>query len=303
LELRTTDLNQVIAGIERMLRRLLGEDIEMRVALAADLGAVQADPGQIEQVVMNLAVNARDAMPSGGTLTIETMNVELDEGYVTAHAAGTPGRYVLLAVADTGCGMDAEIQRRIFEPFFTTKGQGKGTGLGLATCHGIVSQTGGHIGVYSEPGRGTVFKVYLPRTDGAAMSEVEIPTEATRRGREAVLLVEDDPALRSAVQRMLSTQGYRVVVARDSAEAIELAHRHAAELALLVTDVVMPQISGPEVAKAVQSHVPQIKILFMSGYTDHSAFANGVLSPTVNFIQKPFSPQALAKKVRDALER
>jgi len=303
LEFRVTDLNRVVSGVERMLRRLIGEDIELLFLAGANLGTVEADTGQLEQVIMNLAVNARDAMPLGGKLTIETSNIDLDGEYPSAHAAGKPGPYVLLTVSDTGTGMDAETQRRIFEPFFSTKEQGKGTGLGLATCHGIVTQSGGHIGVYSEPGHGTVFKVYLPRVSGEATVKAEpsAPKE-TPAGRETVLLVEDDPPLRAAVQRMLTAQGYRVLIARHSAEASELALKEGSALSLLITDVVMPVVSGPEVAKAVQVHVPKIKVLFMSGYTDHAVLRNGELNNSVGFIQKPFSSQALAKKVRETLD-
>ena len=303
LEFRVTDLNRVVSGVERMLRRLIGEDIELAFVPGAELGRVHADAGQIEQVVMNLAVNARDAMPLGGKLTIETDNVELDASYQSAHAASAAGSYVVLAVSDTGSGMDAETQRRIFEPFFTTKEQGKGTGLGLATCHGIVAQTGGHIGVYSELGRGTVFKVYLPRVDVEAgvAPQTELLSE-TPRGRETVLLVEDDPPLRAAVQRMLAAQGYQVLIARHGAEAAELAGLHRASITLLITDVVMPLLSGPDVARSVRAHVPSVKVLFMSGYTDHAVLRNGELEQAISFIQKPFTAHALAKKVRETID-
>jgi two-component system cell cycle sensor histidine kinase/response regulator CckA len=291
-----------VRGVERMLRRLIGEDIELTVVLSDDLGTVQVDGGQLEQVLLNLAVNARDAMPVGGKLTIETTNVELDAAYQAVHALAAAGRYVQLAVSDTGCGMDAETQRRIFEPFFTTKDAGKGTGLGLATSHGIIAQSGGHIGVYSELGCGSVFKVYLPRVDAPAVTEAAAVRTSDLTGRETVLLVEDDPPLRTAVQRMLAAQGYTVLPARSGDEAAELARTHGPNIALLVTDVVMPQMSGPDVARSVREHAPEIKVLFMSGYTDHAVLANGVLTPNVNFVQKPFSPQTLAKKVREALD-
>lgn len=302
LEVRVTDLNRVVAGIERMLRRLIGEDIELNVALSPDLGNVQVDGGQLEQVLLNLAVNARDAMPLGGTLTIETANVELDATYQAGHARVTPGAYVLLAVSDTGSGMDPETQRRIFEPFFTTKEPGKGTGLGLATTHGIVAQSGGHIGVYSELGRGTVFKVYLPRIAASVSARPLASATQDLTGHETLLLVEDDPPLRSAVQRMLAAQGYTVLPARSGADATELAQLHGSKIALLITDVVMPKMSGPDVAHSVRAHIPGIRVLFMSGYTDHAVLANGMLTPDVNFVQKPFSPQVLARKVRQALE-
>jgi PAS domain S-box-containing protein len=302
LEFRISDLNEVVAGVERMLRRLIGEDIEMSVLLADDLGRAKVDAGQIEQVLMNLAVNARDAMPRGGKLTVETSNAELDAEYQSRHATGAPGRYVVLSVSDSGTGMDAETQRRIFEPFFTTKEQGKGTGLGLATCHGIVTQSGGHIGVYSELGQGSVFKVYLPRVDPDGVADqLWTKPKAEPGGQETVLLVEDDPPLRAAVQRMLASQGYRVLAARHGQEATQLALKHGDEIALLITDVVMPNLSGPEVAKSVKAHVPNLKVLFMSGYTDHAVLRSGELNAAVNFLQKPFSSHALTRKVREAI--
>jgi len=302
LELRVTDLNQIISNLERMLRRLIGEDVEFQVHLSPKLGHVHVDPGQIEQVLLNLAVNARDAMPQGGTLTIETSNTEIDEDYRTTHGAPRAGQYVVIAVSDTGIGMNEETQRRIFEPFFTTKEPGKGTGLGLATTHGIVTQCGGQISVYSELGRGTVFKVYLPQVDEPLASKAVSATESTHAGRELVLLVEDDPPLRSAVQRMLSGRGYRVLSARDGREAVELARANADDLSLLLTDVIMPQVSGPAVAEAIREHVPKIKVLYMSGYTDHAVLAGGVLNREHHFIQKPFAAAALALKVRQTLE-
>jgi PAS domain S-box-containing protein len=302
LELRITELNPVISNIERMLRRLIGEDIELTVRLSPDLGNVQVDQGQIEQVLLNLAVNARDAMPRGGKLLIETANVDLDGGYRATHPEASLEHYVVITVTDTGLGMDAETQRRIFEPFFTTKELGKGTGLGLATCHGIVSQSGGHIGVYSELGCGTVFKVYLPRVDEAPKAASKVLLASPDRGDELVLLVEDDLPLRAAVRRMLLACGYRVLVANDCFGAIELAKAHRDEVALLLADVVMPQMNGPELAEAVFEWAPRAKVLFMSGYTDHGAFNAGLIDDAVRFIQKPFSPYALGKKVREALD-
>jgi len=301
LELRVTDLNQVISNVEKMLRRLIGEDIDFQVKLDPKLGHVHVDPAQIEQVLLNLAVNARDAMPHGGVLTIETFNTELDDAYQSSQRPPRAGRYVVITVSDTGVGMDDATQRRIFEPFFTTKELGKGTGLGLATTHGIVTQCGGHIGVYSEVGRGTVFKVYLPVIDAPLAVRYLAPTELANGGRELVLLVEDDPPLRTAVARMLTSRGYRLLLAKDGREAIQLAAKHAGELALLVTDVIMPQVSGPAVAEAVRERVPQVKVLFMSGYTDHAVLSSGVLNRQHHFIQKPFAAAALAMKVREAL--
>jgi CheY-like chemotaxis protein len=279
-----------------MLRRLLNEDIELTVVLEPELGHAQVDAGQIEQVVMNLAVNARDAMPMGGRLTIETRNVELDG------ADGAPRRYIVIAVTDTGCGMSADTQRRMFEPFFTTKELGTGTGLGLAICHGIVSQSGGYLEVTSELGRGSVFKVFLPRCDVDIEKRTERAPGLAAGGHETVLLVEDNAPLRNAVRRMLEGGGYQVLEAQNADDAADLAQRHASALALLLTDVVMPQASGPEVARAVQRFVPEIKLLFMSGHTDHAALSNSVLEGSANFIQKPFSQQMLGKRVREAID-
>jgi two-component system, cell cycle sensor histidine kinase and response regulator CckA len=301
LELRVTDLNQVVTGVERMLRRLLGEDIELTVRLCPKLGSAQVDPVQLEQVLLNLAVNARDAMPRGGELTIETSNAELEVERQTSHGSLRAGSYVLVSVSDTGTGMDEATQRHIFEPFFTTKERGKGTGLGLATSHGIVAQSGGSFSVQSEPGRGSTFGFYLPRV--STEPERELAAEPLERdGSELILLVEDDRPLRAAVQRMLVNRGYRVLSARDPQDALDLLDKHEREISLLLTDVVMPQASGPALADAVRARAPHIKVLFMSGYTDHAVLASGVLSQTQRFIQKPFSPVALGAKVREVLE-
>lgn len=302
LTLRVIDLNDVVRGVERMLRRLIGEDIELTVLLEPSLGFVRADAGQIEQVLMNLAVNARDAMPKGGKLTIETANIELDAAYRASHATAMPGHYVAFIVSDTGIGMDSDTQRRIFEPFFTTKELGKGTGLGLATSHGIVTQSGGYIEVYSELGRGTAFKVYLPRVHHTTEPAFINSRVDALGGSELLLLVEDDPPLRAAIERMLSSRGYRVLLARDGVEAVKMAQEHGRELALLVTDVVMPNMSGPDAAQAVRAQAPHIKVLFTSGYTDHAVLSSGLLDPAVNFIQKPFSPDAIARRVREVLD-
>jgi PAS domain S-box-containing protein len=303
LELRVTDLNLVVAGMERLLRRLIGADIQMTIVLGEKLGRVRVDPGQIEQVLMNLAVNARDAMPRGGMLTIETMNVESVASSPTHDAARPGGRQVSIAVSDTGLGMDPETQRRAFEPFFTTKGLGKGSGLGLATCHGIVSQCGGHIELESQLALGSVFKVYLPQLDAEVAERERAPRLLGEeiRGNETVLLVEDDPPLCAAVRRMLTAQGYNVLVARAS-EAADLAKLHGSTVALLLTDVVMPILSGPEVARVVEQHAPYAKVLFMSGYADHGALTSGRSSQTFHFIQKPFSAKTLAQKVRETLD-
>jgi two-component system cell cycle sensor histidine kinase/response regulator CckA len=302
LELRVVELNPIIRNVERMLQRLIGEDIELLVRLDEALGHVRIDRGQIEQVLLNLAVNARDAMPKGGKLLIETANVELDPADAAGLAGVSPGRYVAITVTDTGVGMDPETQRRIFDPFFTTKELGKGTGLGLATSHGIISQFGGRILVYSEIGCGTVFKVYLPRADAQRAEAFHSVASASATGDEVVLLVEDDLPLRAAVRRMLNSFGYRVLAAKDVDDALQLARAHQTEIALLVADVVMPLLSGPELAASVARQIPAVKVLFMSGYTDHGALTRGLIEDKVHFIQKPFAPLVLAQKVREVLD-
>ena len=300
---RVLDLNTVVASVDNMLRRLIGADVALRTALASDLGAVRADPGQLEQVIMNLVVNARDAMPRGGKLTIETANAELDESYALEHPAVVAGPFVMLAVSDSGVGMDAATQARIFEPFFTTKEKGKGTGLGLATVYGIVKQSGGNIWLYSEPGRGTTFKIYLPRVDQPL--ELPAPTPAARetpRGTETVLLVEDDEAVRTLARKMLASHGYTVLAAPSGADALELAASHAGPIHLLVTDVVLPGMSGRELAARFQSVRPGLKVLYTSGYTDEAVVHHGVLDPGIAFLQKPFTSGALARKVRETLD-
>jgi nitrogen-specific signal transduction histidine kinase/CheY-like chemotaxis protein len=300
---RILDLNAVAADAEKMLRRLIGEDVALVTALDPALGTVRADPGQVEQILLNLAVNARDAMPTGGQLTIKTCNVELDDGYVQSHPDARPGPHVLMAVTDTGCGMPPEVKARIFEPFFTTKGQGKGTGLGLATVYGIVRQSGGHIGVYSEVGVGTTFKVYLPREGlpaGAAKSRSG--QLAPPQGTETVLLVEDESGVRALTRQVLSKCGYRVLEAAGAGEAVKAAAGASGPIHLLVSDVVMPGPSGRVVANRVAELHPGVRVLFMSGYTDDEVVRHGVLQEGVNFLQKPFSPIALARKVREVLD-
>jgi PAS domain S-box-containing protein len=301
LEPAIVDLNTTVAGIQKMLCRLIGEDVSLLVTPAHDLGTVRVDIGQIEQVIVNLAVNARDAMPKGGTLSIETSNVELDAEYAAGHPPVEPGRYVALTVTDTGVGMDAETQRRLFEPFFTTKELGKGTGLGLSTCYGIVRQSGGYIWVYSELGRGTVFKIYLPREDGAVEAQDPRPSATRLDGSETVLLVEDDERVRSALTRMLEAHGYRVLVSSDGAEAVTVAEAYSGPIDLVLTDVVMPSSSGPEVAERVRRHRDS-KVLFMSGYTEHAALHSGEMLRGRAFIQKPFSPSELIAKLREVLD-
>jgi two-component system cell cycle sensor histidine kinase/response regulator CckA len=304
LQPRVLDLNDVVQGLEKMLRRLIGEDVELAFAPAAGLRAVRADPGQIEQVLLNLAVNARDAMPGGGQLTIETANIELDAAYARDHAGVGPGAYVMLAVSDTGTGMDAETRSHIFEPFFTTKEPGKGTGLGLATVHGIVKQSGGHISVYSEPGRGTAFKIYLPRVESAPESpSAEVGAPQPGRAHETVLVVEDDRAVRDVVAATLIQHGYRVLQAPDGRTALKLAQKAAGQVHILLTDVVMPGMQGRELAQALAAEHSGLRVLYMSGYTDDAVIRNGVLEAGTPFLQKPFTTEALVLKVREVLDR
>jgi signal transduction histidine kinase len=303
LEPRVLDLNAVIIDLHVMLRRLIGEDVELVTEPAAHLGSVRADRGQLEQVLMNLVVNARDAMPQGGRLTIETAEMELDEGYAQARVDFKPGRYVMLAVSDTGCGMTDEIKARIFEPFFTTKEMGRGTGLGLSTVHGIVKQSEGHIEVYSELGCGTTFKVYLPRVEGAAGSVERPRTEPTRsRGQETVLVVEDEDLIRRVVCESLRSRGYSVLEARDGTEAIAICEDASLPLELLLTDVVMPLMSGPELAQRIESIRPTLPVLYMSGYTDRALIHQGLRREGSGFIQKPFTPDVLANAVREHID-
>ncbi len=309
---RVVSLNDVVANLDRMLRRLLGEDIDLRTLLRDDIGAVRADPGQLEQVVMNLAVNARDAMPTGGTLTIETANVSLDETYATEHSVVVPGPYVMLAVSDTGTGMNADTKTRAFEPFFTTKPKGKGTGLGLATVYGIVQQSGGHIWVYSEPGQGTTFKSYLPRVDAPVEPASPAPVATgSQRGSETILVVEDQDEVRKLTSKMLAARGYHVLVAASGHEALALASQleapgpaagAAQRIDLLATDVVMPGMSGREVALLLATTRPQMKVLYLSGYPDESIAHDRVLEPGAAFLQKPFTAEGLARKVREVLD-
>jgi CheY-like chemotaxis protein len=285
-----------------MLVRLIGEDVELQVALAPDLAAVRVDPGQLEQVVVNLAVNARDAMPEGGRLVIETANVELDEAYCDRHPEATPGPHVMLAVSDSGHGMADEVRQRLFEPFFTTKPMGRGTGLGLATIFGAVKQAGGSIEVYTEVDHGTAFKIYLPRVGGPAEVFVVPRSPAgPPRGDETVLLVEDEATVRDLATVLLARLGYHALVASDGLEALELARRHAAPIDLLFTDVVMPKLSGRELWERLREIHPETKVLFFSGYTE-----NGIVNPggaeILNFIGKPFTVQALAEKIRSVLD-
>jgi len=302
LQPRVLDLNVLVTDSTKMLKRLLGEDIEVITSLDPTLGHVTADAGQLHQIILNLAVNARDAMPRGGQLTIETQNVVLDEEQL--HLSLQPGAYVMLAVSDNGSGMDQETLSRIFEPFFTTKESTKGTGLGLSTVYGIVKQSGGSIFVYSEPGRGTTFQIYLPRSDKAVSATTESRVEVdTLRGSETVLVVEDEEAVRMLIEQALRKYGYRVIEATNGAEALRLCENHDPPIRLMVTDVVMPGMSGRELAARVREQLPDLRVLYMSGYTDDTVIRHGLLDASMFFLQKPFTPSALARKVRETLDQ
>jgi two-component system, cell cycle sensor histidine kinase and response regulator CckA len=302
VEPRVLDLHDVLTGMDKMLQRILGEDVELASLPPKMTGRVRADPSHIEQVILNLVVNARDAMPTGGKLTIETANVVLDESYAMSHLPTKAGPYVMLAVSDTGIGMDRETQRRIFEPFFTTKELGKGTGLGLSTVFGIVKQSGGNIWVYSEPGKGTTFKIYLPRVD-EQVDVVQPPVvPSSLRGTETILLVEDEEQVRAIALNILRRQGYQVIPAQNAGEALLISERHPGGIDLLLTDVVMPQMSGPELAQRLGATRPDMKVLCMSGYTDDSIIRHGVLETGVAFVQKPITPALLSRRVRQILD-
>jgi two-component system cell cycle sensor histidine kinase/response regulator CckA len=302
---KVLDLNAIVVNLDQLLRRLMGENIEMKTFVSKNVGAIKADPGQIEQVIMNLVVNARDALPNGGRILIETSNADLDSAYARDHNVVRPGPYVLLAVSDTGIGMTADTVAHIFEPFYTTKESGRGTGLGLSTVYGIVKQSGGYVWVYSEPGKGTTFKVYLPRVkDSVQASPAQgTPASAKRMGHETILLVEDEPAVRELTQMVLSGRGYTVIEAPTPEDAERLAGNNGAGVHLLLTDVVMPGISGRELAKRLTGRYPHLRVLYMSGYTYNVIAQNGTLEEGISFLQKPFTPQVLAEKVREALDR
>jgi two-component system cell cycle sensor histidine kinase/response regulator CckA len=302
LQPKVIDLNAVVAGAEKLLQRLIGENIELRAVLNPELCRVKADPGQIEQIIMNLAVNARDAMPSGGKLTIETSNMEFDEAYTAQHPSTRTGPHVMLAVTDTGCGMDAETKAHMFEPFFTTKEFGKGTGLGLSTVYGIVKQSGGSVWVYTEPGLGTSFKIYLACVD--AVPEIEPPNDKVMNvvaGSQTILIVEDDPALLQVTHRSLEEVGYAILEARSSKEAIDISESHTGPIHLMVTDVVLPGMSGVKLAAYLSAQRPEMKVLYVSGYTNDTVFHHGVLEPGLAFLQKPFSARTLARRVGEVL--
>jgi PAS domain S-box-containing protein len=303
-EPRDVNVNKVLDGVEKMLRRMIGEHVVLRSERAERLGIIRADPGQLEQVVANLAVNARDAMPGGGTVTISTANVMIDELFAAGHEGAVPGEYVRLRVADTGTGMTPETRRRIFEPFFTTKEVGKGTGLGLSTVFGIVHQSGGFVVVDSAPGQGTTFDVHFPCVEPRGDAAVAVGgARAENRGTETILIAEDNPQLRALTARMLTERDYIVLSAGTGDEALEIADRHAGEIDLLITDVVMPGMSGRSLAQAIRHARPGIRVLYVSGYSDDMLGQQGVLDPDIHLLAKPFTPETLADRVREVLDR
>jgi len=304
LQPHIVDLNSLLTNVDKMLRPMIGKNIELVTHLPSGLGRVNADPGQIEQVIMNLAVHARDAMPQGGQLTLEAANVELDSSYASSQESVLPGHYVMIAVSDTGIGMDAETRARVFQPFFTAKQRGEGMGLALATLYGIVRQSEGHIWVYSEPGKGTTFKVYLPRIDQAVevIAPTQVPVDDLSRGSETILLAEDEEAVCSLVRGVLESRGYDVLETKGANDALEIGERHKKHIHLLLTDVVMPQMSGKELAEHLAPLHPETKVLYMSGYADHAVVQHGLLNPGTVFLQKPFTPDALTLKVREVLD-
>jgi two-component system cell cycle sensor histidine kinase/response regulator CckA len=305
LQPRVLDLNSVVIGMEFMLRRLIGEDITLVTKLAPDLGKVMADPGQVEQVILNLVVNSRDAMPTGGTLTIQTADINLSEDYSHQNYRARPGLYVMLAVSDSGCGMDELVQSRAFEPFFTTKESGKGTGLGLSTVYGIVEQSGGDIRLYSQAGQGTTFKIYLPRIEEKEKkASISVhPAEVPLRGVETILLVEDEDAVRNLIRSILRQNGYTVIESRHGGEALLICERYEGPIHLLLTDVVMPQMGGGELADRLRPLRPTMKALYMSGYTDNDIIRRGAPDAESRFLQKPFTPEVLLRKIRGLLDQ
>jgi CheY-like chemotaxis protein len=299
------DLNEVVEGMEQMLRRLVDENVEMTMMCGEQIGQIKADSGYIWQVLMNLVVNARDAMPNGGKLSIQTSSVNLDADYTEAHPGMTPGDYVMLSVRDTGTGMTEEVKAHMFEAFFTTKPTGKGTGLGLATCQTIVRQSGGHIGVESEPGKGTTFEIYFPRIEQTSTfaATTVLKTGPVRRGTETLLVVEDEPSLRHLAEGVLKAQGYNVLTAPNGQDALRVAREHKGEpISLVITDVIMPRMGGKVMAEWLKITYPDLKVLFTSGYTEDAIAHHGVLDSGVEFLPKPYSPSGLARKVRELLD-
>jgi CheY-like chemotaxis protein len=301
--MKVIDLNAILRNLEKMLRRVIGEDVELIMLLEDNLGGIKSDPAQIENMIFNLAINARDAMPKGGKLTLETVNLELDENYAQSHISVIPGSYVRLSISDTGCGMSHEILGKIFDPFFTTKSKGQGTGLGLSTVYGIVKQSGGNIWVYSEPGYGTTFRIYLPRVrEKPDVLPLSPDTRALPQGNETLLLVEDDASVRGLAAQVLREQGYIVWEAANGEEAIRKTRGCREKIHLLLSDVVMPQMGGESVFGRLKAEIPDLKVLFISGYSDIIIRHHGLSKCHTPFLEKPFSPKALAMKVREVLD-
>ena len=301
-EMKVIDLNRIVEDLEKMLHRVIGEDIQLRTVLSKDLGHIKADPGQIEHTILNLVVNAKDAMPSGGTIEIETANVQADEETSNLPPGMKRGIYVMLSVSDTGVGMNPEVRERIFEPFFTTKEKGKGTGLGLSTVYGIIKQSGGDIWVSSEPGQGTIFEIYLPRVDEPLQESQKANFQGgLRGGDETILIVEDEDGVRKLTRKILSKQGYKILEASSGGDALLLCEQLNEPIHLLLSDVVMPGINGPELARRIKTLSPGVKVLFMSGYADRTIFQSGILDEKASFIQKPFSARDLAEKIQEVI--
>ncbi len=298
---KVISVNTLMSEAEKMLRRLIGEDVVLQVKLQPELWNIRADPGQIEQVIFNLVINARDALSQGGRITVETSNIKLDKNYAKTHLGVHPGPYVMIAVSDNGMGMDAETKNHIFEPFFTTKQKGKGTGLGLSTVYGIVKQSEGDIWVYSEPGKGTAFKIYFPRT-GESAEPAAGPADTAARGTETILVIEDEVGVRKLVCELLRRQGYTVIEANSGEEALRMSDNGQSAIHLLLTDVVMPDMSGRQIAERLMEARPEMKVLYMSGYTASTIVHHGVLEPELSFISKPFTQESLMAKVREVLE-